>query len=195
MKHFLSLCRSDIGTMSALTVGQKCVNTSLSGIKHASRMFLTLLMLLLLNVGNVWAEADETITFSEKEYSNQQAVASVSGAYFTIAFDKGTNSSNAPKYYTSGAAIRCYGGNTMTISSSIKTIEKIEITFGSGDGTNAITTDKDTYSSGTWSGSATSVTFTIGGTSGNRRLSAIAVTYTSGGGGGETAVKSLPYLG
>lgn len=128
--------------------------------------------------GTVWG-ADETITFSEQGYTNQQAITTVNGTNFTIAFDKGSNS-NAPKYYTSGTAIRAYGGNTFTVSSSTKTIEKIEITFGSSDGSNEITAGVGTYDSGTWTGSATSVTFTIGGTSGNRRLSAIAVTYSGG---------------
>lgn len=120
--------------------------------------------------------ADETVTFSSQGYSNQQAIESYSGTNFSISFNKGTNS-NAPKYYTSGTAIRAYGGNTITVSSTTKTIAGITITFGSSDGSNAITTNVGTYSNGTWAGEATSVTFTIGGTTGNRRLSAIDVTY------------------
>ena len=135
----------------------------------------------LFSVGQVWAAPDESVTFSAQGYSNQQAVSSYNGTDFSIAFDQGTNSNNAPKYYTSGSAIRAYGGNTMTISSSTKTIKEIVITFGSSDGSNAITTNVATYSNGTWTGSASSVTFTIGGSSGNRRLSAIAITYATGG--------------
>jgi len=122
-----------------------------------------------------WA-ADETITFSELGYSNAQEITTVNGTNFTITFNKGTNS-NAPKYYTSGTAIRVYGGNYFTIASTSKTITKIEITFGSGGDSNAITTDVQTYSNGTWTGSAKSVKFTIGGTSGNRRIASVAVTY------------------
>ncbi|MBQ7996795.1 MAG: chitobiase/beta-hexosaminidase C-terminal domain-containing protein [Paludibacteraceae bacterium] len=143
------------------------------------KLFLSLLMVMLLSVGNVWA-ADESVTFSEKGYSNQQAVESYAGTNFSIAFNKGTNS-NAPKYFTSGTAIRAYGGNYFTVSSTTKTIAKIELGFGSSDGSNAITTDVDTYDNGTWTGSATSITFTIGGTSGNRRLASVAVTYEEGG--------------
>ena len=116
-----------------------------------------LMLCMLLGVGNAWA-ADETITFSEQGYDNGEVVETVSGTDFSIAFDKGSNS-NAPKYYTSGTAIRAYGGNTMTVSST-KSIAKIEITFGSSDGSNAITTSVGTYSNGTWTGEATSVTFT-----------------------------------
>ena len=123
----------------------------------------------------MWA-ADEMIDFTEQGYSNQQEITSVSGTNCTITFDKGTNSI-APKYFTSGTAIRVYGGGYFTVSSTTKTITKIELTFGSSDGSNAITTDVETYSNGTWSGSASSVKFTVGGTSGNRRLASVAVTY------------------
>ena len=112
---------------------------------------------------NVWAQ-DETIDFSSQGYSNQEEVTSVSGSSCTITFDKGTNS-NTPKYFTTGTAIRAYGGNTITVSSTSMTISKIDITFGSGDGSNEITTDVDTYSDGTWSGEASDITFTIGGSS------------------------------
>mgnify|MGYP002624035255 CR=1 FL=1 len=140
----------------------------------------TLFMSALLCVGlSAWA-ADETITFSNKNYSNGEGMTNVSGTDFTISFHKGTNS-NSPKYYDSGKAIRAYGGNNFIVSSDTKTIEKIEITFGTSDGSNEITTDVGIYSDGTWTGSATSVTFTIGGTSGNRRLASVAVTYATGG--------------
>ena len=133
-----------------------------------------LLCALIVGSGSVWA-ADETITFSEQGYGNQQAISTVSGDDFTITFNKGTNS-NAPKYYTTGSAIRVYGGGYMTVTSS-KTIVKIELSFGSDDGSNAITTDVVTYSNGTWTGSAKSVKFTVGGTSGHRRIASVAVTY------------------
>ena len=140
-----------------------------------------MLVAMMLCVVNAAWGADETVTFSAQGYSNQQEITSYSGTDFSITFNKGTNS-NPPKYFTSGTAIRAYGGNTFTISSSTKTISEIVLTFGTSDGSNTITTDVNTYTNGTWTGSATAVTFTIGGTSGNRRLSAIAVTYDTGGG-------------
>ena len=135
---------------------------------------------MLFGVSSAWA-AEETITFSEKGYSNAEAIESVSGTDFTITFDKGTNN-NDPKYYTTGSAIRCYGGNTFTVSST-KTITKIVLTFASGEGSNAITTDPGTYQAkdGTWEGSASSIVFTIGGSTGHRRLASITVTYEEGG--------------
>lgn len=144
-------------------------------MKHFKQFFVFAL-LALFSVG-AWGE---TIDFTAQGYANQEAVTSVSGTDCTITFDKGTNS-NAPKYFTSGTAIRAYGGNTITIASASKTIEGITFTFGSSDGSNAITADEGTFSSPTWSGSASSVTFTIGGTSGNRRLASVEVTYASGG--------------
>ena len=140
------------------------------------------MLCMLLGVGNAWAtDPDEEVDFSAQGYTNQQAITSYSGTDFTVSFNKGTNN-NAPKYYSSGTAIRAYGGNYFTVSSTTKTIEKIVITFGSSDGSNAITTDEDSYEDGTWEGSASSVTFTIGGTSGNRRIKALAIYYASSGG-------------
>lgn len=148
------------------------------------RKFLSLVMMAMFAVG-AWA-ADETVVFSEQGYANQEEVTSYSGTDFTVTFDKGTNS-NTPKYYNTGAAIRVYGGGYFTVSSSTKTIAKIEVGFGSGEGTNAITTDVETYSAGTWTGSASSVKFTVGGTSGHRRIASIAVTYA----GGDTPVQTV----
>ena len=121
--------------------------------------------------------ADETITFSQQGYDNSEEITTVSGTNFTITFNIGTNNSNAPKYYNTGTAIRVYGGNYFTVSSSTKTIENIALTFSSGEGSNAITTDVGTYDNGTWKGSASSVKFTVGGTTGHRRIKAVAVTY------------------
>ena len=121
----------------------------------------------------------QTITFSALGYTNGQEITTVDGTNMTITFNKGSNSNNAPKYYTSGEAIRAYGGNYFTVAAKQNhKISKIELTFGSSDGSNDITTDVVTYDEGTWEGTATSVTFTIGGSSGNRRIAAIKVTYS-----------------
>ena len=121
---------------------------------------------------------DVSVTFSELGFENAEAIAEVVLDETTntkITFDKGTNN-NAPKYYNSGAAIRCYGGNTFTISSDV-TMSEIDITFASGEGSNAITSDVGTYEAGVWTGSASSVTFTVGGTSGHRRLASMTVKF------------------
>lgn len=122
--------------------------------------------------------AEVTIDFTAKGYANQEAVTSVEQDGITVTFDKGTNS-NAPKYYTSGTAIRVYGGNSVTVSAT-KNITSIAITFGASDGSNEITADGGTYANGTWTGNATSVKFSVGGTSGNRRFKQLVVTYDDG---------------
>lgn len=127
--------------------------------------------------GQTPVEGDsETIDLTAQGYSSGDSVTSVSGTYSSIAFNKG-DGSNDPKYYSTGSAVRCYPGNTVVISSASKTIVKIEFTFGSGDNDNEITANTGTYSDGTWTGSASSVTFTIGGSSNHRRISSIKITY------------------
>ena len=145
--------------------------------QHVYLKSLLIAMLVLFGSGGVFA-AVETITFSEQGYTNQQTITTVTGTGITISFNKGSNS-NAPKYYTSGTAIRAYGGNYFTVEANGKKITQIVLGFGTSDGSNAITTDVSTYSNGTWSGEATSVKFTIGGSTGNRRLASISVTYTT----------------
>lgn len=125
----------------------------------------------------------DTVTYdaTTKNYENQTEITEVTEGDVTIKFDKGSNKSNPPKYYTSGTAIRVYGGNTITVSvPEGSTISEISFTFGSSDGSNAITADTGIFSSPTWTGSANPVKFTIGGTKGNRRIEKIAVTYTAG---------------
>lgn len=121
-------------------------------------------------------------TASEQGYTNGQTIDSVAFDSNVLGvFNKGTNN-NAPKYYNTGTAIRCYGGNYFTISTTSGSLTEISMTFSSGEGTNAITTDVGTYENGTWTGSASAVTFTIGGTSGHRRIASFAITYSAGGG-------------
>ena len=115
-------------------------------------------------------------------YANGVAVETVSSNNVSITFAQGSNSNNAPKYYSTGYAIRCYGGNTFTVEAAA--ISKIEMTFASGEGSNTITADSGEYADGVWTGEATSVTFTISGSSGHRRIATIAVTTA-----GETVVK------
>ena len=126
-------------------------------------------------VEEVAAPSSYEVVASELGVENGVAVEELNNGVVTLTFDKGSNS-NAPKYYTTGAAIRCYGGNTITFSSSVN-ITKIELTFASGEGTNAITADCGTYADGVWTGESTDVVLTIGGTSGHRRIATITVSY------------------
>lgn len=125
-------------------------------------------------VGNTIPDP-ETITFSTLGLTNGvQYSDPFDGGNFTVTFAGGGNDG---KYYTTGEAIRVYGGGTFTVASADYNISQIELTFGSGSGSNAITTNVGTFTSPTWTGSSKSVKFTVGGTSGHRRIASIKVTY------------------
>ena len=151
------------------------------------RQKLTLLFtaLLLLTGVNLWAQqrAEASIDFSEQGYDNAQDLDGIVipiDDNVSVVFNKGTGN-NGPKYYNTGTAIRAYGGNNFVVSST-NSISEITLTFGSGDGSNELTTEVGSFNSPTWTGSSSEVTFTVGGTSGHRRIKAIAVTYSAGGG-------------
>lgn len=124
-------------------------------------------------------ERSETINMKAQGYGNGSNVTTVTQGDVTITFAKGTAQTNTPKYYTTGEAVRCYPGNTMTVSAQGMT--KIELTFGSGDGTNPITVNTGTLNGSTWTGNADEVTFTVGGSSSNRRFAEVAVTVNGSG--------------
>lgn len=120
-------------------------------------------------------EKSETIISAECGFGNSEEVKSVSGDQIEVTFSQNSGS-NPPRYYTNGSSIRCYGKNSFSVSSEF-TIVKIELIFGTGDGSNTITSSPTGYSSGVWRGEANSVKFTVGGSSGHRRVERIIVTY------------------
>ncbi len=121
---------------------------------------------------------ESSIDFSAQGYDNGTTITLCEIGDATVSFSKGTGST-APAYYTSGSAIRVYAKGNFTVS-SYKTITSIKLTYGTSDKTNEITTDCGTFSNPTWTGSAKSVTFTIGGTKDHRRIKGITVTTESG---------------
>ena len=157
------------------------------------------LLSLLCLVGFTAAYAVEaSIVFSEQGYENQQEVKSVDvDDNITIVFDKGTNS-NIPKYYTSGASMRVYGGGTMEITSSnpavilnsvtIKTQSNNKINTASKVSAGTLEIDGTT---GTISNiNANSVKFTQGGSSGHVKIISVAISYSVG----ETTQVSTPKI-
>lgn len=109
----------------------------------------------------------------------------------TITF--AANDGTAPKYYKNGTAIRAYAKNTIKISApGGNVITKITITFGTSDGNNEITADGGTYADGVWTGSAQTVVFTIGGTSGQRRIAKIVVEYAPAPAAADAPAAILP---
>ena len=120
-------------------------------------------------------EVTVLVDLTAQGYSNQQEVSSITVDGVTVAFDKGSNS-NAPKFYTTGNAVRVYGGGFLTVSADGKNVTKVEFTFGSGDGTNELSADSGALNNGVWEGDASSVKFTVDGTSGHRRFAKLVVT-------------------
>ena len=124
------------------------------------------------------SEREASIDFSQQGYSNGQDLNGVVipiDDNVSIVFNK-NNGTNGPKYYNTGTAIRVYPKNTFVVASD-RTITSITLTYGSGDGSIGITTNVGLFASPVWTGSSSAVTFSIGGSSGNRRIKAVAVTY------------------
>jgi len=118
--------------------------------------------------------AEVTIDLSAQGYTNQQAVTSTTSGDVTLTYDKGT-SSNAPAYYSSGTAVRVYNGGTMTVSCSAGNITQIVLT-ATANGSATLTASPGTLSDLTWTGSSSSVVFTVG-TAKHYRFQKVTVTY------------------
>lgn len=129
----------------------------------------------------------ESVTFSDIYTSNTivEDISIAIGTHTSVTFTKGGSDT---QYYTNGDAIRWYGGGTCVVASDAGNITGIIFTFGSSDGSNEI--EAEGYVEPTWTGEASSVTFTQSGTSGNRRIAGISVTVDGGGTAHYTSVFS-----
>ena len=147
-------------------------------LKNSFLRGVLFLLLCAVGLGNAWGE-EVTVTFdaSKQGYTNGQVIDNVTITDgITVTFDKGTNS-NTCKYYTTGTAIRVYGGGYFTIASTIGNITQVVLTYGKDDGSNAIKSEDDVFDGKTWTGTAKSIKLTVSGSSGHRRIKTIAVTY------------------
>lgn len=116
--------------------------------------------------GSVTASTD----FSS--YSRGNAVSSEQIGNITVTFAKEA-AGTATTYYTE---VRCYAGSTLTFTGA--QMSQIAFTAGTNDKGNALTPNTGTMmNDNTWTGSASSVTFTVGGDSGYRGIGGISVTY------------------
>jgi|GEM_PF-667646 len=136
------------------------------------KKLFTLFALLLCGM-TAWA-AEVTIDLSAQGYTNQQAVTSTTSGDVTLTYDQGT-SSTAPAYYTTGTAVRVYNGGTMTVSCSAGNITQIVLT-ATANGSATLTASPGTLSDLTWTGSSSSVVFTVG-TAKHYRFQKVTVTY------------------
>jgi hypothetical protein len=127
--------------------------------------------------GETGEDTTVTLTASALGLTNGTEVPAQTLGDVTLTFGSGTNN-NAPKYYTTGTAIRAYGDNTLTFTCPEgKVIKNIVFTFDTSYNNNAMTANGGTYADGTWTGSLANVVFTVSGTSGHTRIQTITVTY------------------
>ena len=158
--------------------------------KLFKKLALMVVALLTFSVGSnytvkeVKAASGSTFDFSAQGYANAQVLSDVVyDENIKLTFDK-AGGGTVPAYYNTGTAARIYAKGTLTVGANtgvnISAITKIVFTYGTGDGTNAITSNVGTFTTDTWTGSAESVVFTVGGTSKHRRFKTISVTYELG---------------
>ncbi len=157
----------------------------------------TLLFLLTFMLGGGYSLAqDETIDLSAQGYENTQVLTSVTtnGTDCKITY---TSGSNKTQYYTSGTAVRIYGGGSFTVSSDTKKITKLQLTYNgnykptdttvASNGTLDVSASPQVWTSDNESG-VSSVTFTRPSGSGHWRLQKVAVTYAAEDGRTATAI-------
>ena len=114
----------------------------------------------------------QTASFTTNDgYKRGDKVTSAKAGKVTITFDK-ASASTATTFYTE---VRCYAGSKITLTGA--TITKVEFVPGPQDNSNPITANVGTMNNLTWTGSASTIIFTIGGDSKSRGFSAIKVTY------------------
>ena len=133
-----------------------------------------------------YSDTDE-IDFSTLGLENTQVVDVNTYGTFRASVDMEvqftTINSSMSKYYAMGTAVRMYGGNSVTISSSNKTISQIEFTWTGTSSTSyepssdVATPSGYDYQTYIWTGSASQVTLTRPTGSGHWRLKSILVTY------------------
>lgn len=131
-------------------------------------------------------EANATWVAAEQEYENAQDITEFDIDEFTTgSMDIGSNSQNAPKYYTTGEAVRMYAGNSLTITTDeAHIIEKIKFNMTGSAKQMQLATDKGEYSYenavGTWTGEEKEIVFTVPEGSGNQaRIVSIELWYKS----------------
>ena len=124
---------------------------------------------------------------------------------FDATTDKGTNSSGSGSItkqvvkmsctscnLSDGSAYRLYSGSTTTFATTQGKITKIVFTMANGYASTLLSTTTGSYNNGTWTGSATSVSFSA---SAQARASQIVVTVTPDGAVAEpTITGTTPFL-
>lgn len=148
------------------------------------KMIALMCLMMVLGGANVWAEVlTETFDFKvDHKISESQPY---TDGDVTFTFTKGTN--NVLFYQKKDPSLRLYYGATMTISvPEGGEISSIALTYYQNASGNKVTADVGSYSpnegtsykTSTWTGTASSVKFTVGGESGHIRLQTVKVSYS-----------------
>lgn len=126
------------------------------------------------------------MTILDDSAPNGTEVPEITENDITITFSKGSNNSNAPKYYANGTEIRCYAGNKIIISSehTIQKVELVNITLSVG--TISFTTTTPTLNevidnNQIWEGTTGTLELDVynsAGASGNIKIRGIKVTIS-----------------
>ncbi|MBR1878443.1 MAG: hypothetical protein IJ814_05495 [Paludibacteraceae bacterium] len=136
---------------------------------------------LLANV-KIGEDCDAIWVAGKQGYENTADVTNITiGEDVSGLFAAGENTSNSPKYYDNGEAVRLYAGNTLTISSE-KVIGKIVFTLTGNDNQKKLEANVGTYAlegdKGQWTGEAKEIVFSVPNVSGNQaRIQKIQLFY------------------
>ena len=133
-----------------------------------------------------------TLDFSTLGFENATAVTDVTMSDGTVlTFGNGTNTSNAPKYYTATGGVRMYANNTLNIKASGKTITGVKLTCDSYNGTDYVGNDTLNGKSGSTTviPSVSGTTVTFSGFSGSELL--ITNSYAQASGGVQLRIKTI----
>ena len=166
-KLFTKIAGLSIGLAMAIGVGVAVGN---NGVKT-------------LNAAAPYDFSGDTVTFSNQSLSNDTKYSGdfTNSDTFKVNFTGGTNDG---KYYNTGTGIRTYGGGKINVAAlNSKTLTKVVFTF-SGSSYAAPTNNIDGYTlnnaTGTWSGSASSISLTRASGSGHWRLQKVQATVSGG---------------
>ncbi len=175
-----------------LFLDAKAANTPPRGISKASRVIFSVLTLLLLSIGQMWAVDPVTVPLSISDYATANSWVNET-VYSSVTIDANvtasvSSGSNTGKYYSSNHSWRVYESEsgTITISTTSGTLSSVTFTYGKNnngvilDGTTQVATGS------VYDISGTSKTFSVGHSSGtkngNVQIQSISVTYTPAGG-------------
>ena len=126
---------------------------------------------------------DNVIVFAEEDYEDKEVVTSAElGNGTQLAFNKGS-ASTSPTYYDNGSALRVYAKSTIVVTAPTgKLLSSIEFDMSADKTDNVLTASVGTYSNGVWTaptGGVSTVTFTVGGSSGHVKIASIGVALVA----------------